>query len=409
MDQFQYLFTTRFNQEKIESEFDQKQKEIEERIEKHINRKAKYKQDGAVYQKQKQDLAELMKNSLIEQRLKDKTERKVKKEKKRLESEMKKLWVETGYLQAMIKMNSYHRDLISKIKILETEKPKSTKRKRSSDKDRNETNRKKRRLTETARTTISETARRKSSFKPPGRIKDKSHYNRFKPKKSGGVDGYMKMLTDSELIRSTSRNSWYWCKALIDSGNKKAIQSDQRYLGQVLTIPRFRDLLFEFVWFYKDLNKQYVFVGRIIKFVYLQFDELRSHKHFNVYATQIDSLKIDEKYQLSYINVNKLNSAEKTSNEKYEILLGGADGGDSAKDGANDKFQRLQQTSAIKSEAIRVKIYFNDVHKVEKDNIIKAEKEGGRGCNYEVIGEFIYYLNFDKIPLYYLITLNTES
>ena len=401
MDQFQYLFTTRFNQEKIESEFDEKQKEIEERIENHVNRKAKYKEDGAVYQKQKQELAELMKNSLVEQNTKDKTQRKVKKEQKRLELEMKKIWIETGYLQAMIKMNSYHRNLISKIKILETEKPKSRKRKRSSDKDRNETNRKKRRFTETAR--------RKSSFKPPGYVKDKSYFQRFKQNKNGGVDGYMKILTDSELVRSTTHNSWYWFKALSDSGNKKAIQGDQRYLGQVLTIPKFRSLLFDFGWFYKDLDKHHVFVGKIIKFVYLQFDELRSHKYFNVYATQIDSLKINEEHQLSYINVNKLNSAEKTSKDKYEILLGGVDGGDSAKDGPNDKFQRLQQTSAIKSEAIRIKVYFNDVHKVEEDDIIKTEKADRRGCNYEVIGEFTYYRKFDKIPLYYLITFNTES
>lgn len=400
MDLFQYLFTTRFNQEKIESEFEQRQKEFEERIENHIKRKAKYKQDGAVYQKHKQDLGELMKNSLIEQKLKDNTERKVKKEKKRLELEMKQIWLETGYLQAMVKMNSHYRELISKIKILETEKPKSRKRKRSSEKDRNEKNPKKRRLTETARRT---------SFKPPAHIKDKSHYQQFKKKKKGGVDGYKKTLTDSELVTSRSHHSWYRYKALNDSGNKKGIEADQRYLGQVLTIPKFRDILFDFGWFYKDLDKHYVFVGKIVNFVHLQFDDLRSHKHFNVYATQIDSLKINKEDQLSYINVNKLDLAEITSKDKYEILLGGVDGGKSAKDGPNDKFQRLQQTSAIKSEAIRVKVYFNDVHKVNKEDIIKTEKEDGRGCNYEVIGEFIYYRKFEKIPLYYLITFNTES
>ena len=141
--------------------------------------------DGAVYQKQRQDLADLMKTSLMKQKLKDKKERAVKKEKKRLASEMKKIWMKTGCLKAMIVMNSHHEDLISKIKILEMEKPKSRKRKRSSAKDRNGTNPDKRRVTETGTTTISDTSGRKSSFKPSGHIKDKSFRDQFKKKKKG--------------------------------------------------------------------------------------------------------------------------------------------------------------------------------------------------------------------------------
>ena len=91
------------------------------------------------------------------------------------------------------------------------------------------------------------------------------------------------------------------------------------------------------------------------------------------------------------------------------ILLGGADGGDSEKDGPNDEFQRLHKRSSIKSEAKRVKIQFNDAHKVEKAEIIKTKKEDRKGCHYQVFGELIHYRNFDKIPVYHLMTFNTES
>ena len=121
---------------------------------------------------------------------------------------------------------------------------------------------------------------------------------------------------------------------------------------------------------------------------------------YRIYAITIDELKVNKHDQLSFFNVDKLESATKSRAAIYQIYASvnrkRSLKSKSWSDGMNESYQALKSNNLMNSEAIRFRIFFN--HAIKKGD-----------SEYKVITEIFYYMHSDKTPIYYLTTFTTTS
>ena len=66
----------------------------------------------------------------------------------------------------------------------------------------------------------------------------------------------------------------------------------------------------------------------------------------------------------------------------------------------NDAFDKLSDSHVIQSRAIKIKMFMNDVVQVQRKD---------DGNHHEMVTEISYYINHEKVPLYYFTVIGTEN
>ena len=69
-------------------------------------------------------------------------------------------------------------------------------------------------------------------------------------------------------------------------------------------------------------------------------------------------------------------------------------------EGLMKKFDELNDSHVIRSRGIRMKIYLNDCTETDED-------DQGKHC--KMIMEVVYYVNFEKVALCYVIVMATDD
>ena len=286
--------------------------------------------------------------------------------------------------------------------------------------------------------------RSSSGFKPPRHVKDKSEYNKFKKQKRS--DGpYIDTIKDNEQLDITT-SDWFFLINFVKSRNKIQILKDERMMNAILTADILKQILLNFeafkfdgldqdklidalsteecllysilkdiknVWKCSDNNNDDVCIGRINRFEALTFEDTRADEDFNVYIKQIDERKVNKDDQLSFLNVSKLEIAQVTGTQKYNVFIGCDKYETLTNPIINSKYKKLREKSLFGSTAIRLKIYFNHIAKMQQNynTFNRYDKSIGKlhGCEYKAIIELIYYLGTEKVPVYYFAALNTTS
>ena len=444
------VYVTRDKQMRLKAELEEKQQQIVQLIKNHQENKRLFAQKKALLLQKKNIITSLGNNVTRPKR--DELIAQVKTETKELQTYVRELSQKEGALREMLKAHKARKKDIENMVLVQQSNRNgeliliiNTKRPRDNEND-DDIISKRRKLSNSVKpkTAIpakkqtkdkqkdkanAKTRRKSKKFNKPGYVKSAEDYDKFKEKNDAGND-YIYKLSKGEEVTSGSKK-WYWLRNYLKSKNSYLIMNDMQFMKGLLS-GHIEDQIIQNLelfqkgkeiqnseWHIKDSmlysilqdlnqfmnkdrdNDKFICFGRMSGMEYLAFSELRRDPEFQRYVTEIDQLKINPQDQLTFIDLTKLAEAIETGYDIYSISLGfGVHGkkdniNKKNQDSINEKFKKLQELNLMKSEGWKLKLFLNH-----------AQIFNGR---YKVIMELIFYLEGEKIPVYYFVNIQSTS